>query len=61
MVTDPGGSATRLRIGAVVVHFGWVSGREMKKLREMDEKLDRIEDKLGDNWGSRPMVAAADD
>jgi hypothetical protein len=61
MVTDPGGGADRLRIGAVVIHFGWVSGREMKKLREMDEKLDRIEDKLGDDWKARPIVAAARD
>ena len=33
------------------VSFGWESGKEMKKLKTMDDKLDRIEnklDKLGD-------------
>lgn len=25
---------------------GWVSGKELKKLNTMDEKLDRIEKKL---------------
>ena len=28
------------------VSFGWISGKELKKLKTMDEKLDRIEKKL---------------
>lgn len=28
------------------ITFGWGSGKEMKKLKEMDQKLDRIEQKL---------------
>ena len=28
------------------VSFGWVSGKELKKLKTMDTKLDRIEKKL---------------
>lgn len=54
MVTNPDGNAERLKIGAVFLHFGFISGRELKKLEEMDEKLDRIEQRLGaDNWNIR--------
>lgn len=54
MVTDPGGDAERFKIGAVFLHFGFISGRELKKLEEMDQKLDRIEQKMGaDNWKVR--------
>ncbi|MBU1219054.1 hypothetical protein KKF34_00510 [Myxococcota bacterium] len=28
------------------VSFGWIGGKEMKKLKEMDHKLDRIENKI---------------
>lgn len=31
------------------VSFGWVSGKELKKLKTMDDKLDRIEKKLDAN------------
>lgn len=40
-----------LQIAAVVLHFGWISGREMKKLEDMDRKLDEINDKL--SWRDR--------
>ncbi len=33
----------RFNLAAVVLHFGFIRGRELKKLEEMDEKLDRIE------------------
>jgi hypothetical protein len=54
MITDPEGNAERFKIGAVFLHFGFVSGRELKKLEEMDQKLDRIEQNMGaDNWKVR--------
>lgn len=31
------------------INFGWYGGREIKKLKQMDEKLDRIEDKIDRN------------
>lgn len=40
-----------LQIAAVVLHFGSISGRELKKLDQMDRKLDEINDKL--SWGYR--------
>jgi hypothetical protein len=46
-----------LQIAAVVLHFGQVSGRELKKLDEMDRKLDEINGKL--SWRSRHKPAHA--
>jgi hypothetical protein len=40
-----------LQIAAVVLHFGSISGRELKRLDDMDRKLDEINDKL--SWGYR--------
>jgi hypothetical protein len=41
-------SGTSVEVSYVVfgLSFGWISGREMKKLKQMDRKLDRIENKL---------------
>lgn len=52
-----GGMSDRdsLQIGAVVLHFGVVQGRELKKLEEMDRKLDEINDKL--SWRHRHKPA----
>lgn len=40
-----------LQIAAVVLHFGTITGRELKRLDEMDRKLDEINDKL--SWRHR--------
>jgi hypothetical protein len=40
-----------LQIAAVVLHFGTITGRELKRLDEMDRKLDEINHKL--SWAYR--------
>ena len=45
----------RLQIASVVLHFGRISGREMKKLEEMDRKLDEINQKV--SWRDRVKPA----
>lgn len=39
-------AAASFQMTTVVLHMGTISGREMKKLDEMDRKLDEINDKL---------------
>ncbi len=48
-----------LQIAAVVLHFGTVSGRELKRLDEMDRKLDEINDKLSWRYRYKPEAHAA--
>jgi hypothetical protein len=43
-----------LQIAAVVLHFGTISGRELKRLDEMDRKLDEINDKLSWRYRFKP-------
>lgn len=45
----------------VSVHFGFISGRELKKLDQMQEQLDRIENKV--SWKDRrnPSYVAANE
>lgn len=50
---DNGGEP--FQIAAVVLHMGTISGREMKKLDEMDRKLDEINQKL--SWRDRRKPA----
>jgi len=50
---DSGGEP--FQMATVVLHMGTISGREMKKLDEMDRKLDEINDKL--SWRDRHKPA----
>jgi drug/metabolite transporter (DMT)-like permease len=43
-----------LQIAAVVLHFGTISGRELKKLDQMDRKLDEINGKLSWRYRFKP-------
>jgi hypothetical protein len=56
MVTDPGGDADRLKIAALVLHFGFIGGREKKQLDRIENKLDRLEQKAGLNWKQRTIA-----
>lgn len=48
-----------LQIAAVVLHFGTISGRELKRIDQMDRKLDEINDKLGWRYRWKPEPGAA--
>lgn len=48
-----------LQIATVVLHFGTISGRELKRLDEMDRKLDEINDKLSWRYRYKPEAHAS--